>query len=374
MDLESCTLPLAQHCRDALASLPPAGPSETAEGTADVLDWNDWALQPRKKLQKILCMRIDNKLHTALLGSLDAASKARLHSCAGPLAAAWQWASPCNAGEKFDDGDYRSTARELLGQPVALSGSTCQNRARTGPSAGQPCGELLCAYARHAHRCSRGGGLKARSVDVENVLATIHEECGYTVARQVHVPQWNRWKSHCAPCNRRGVTWDLPGAPCAFCGASTEHELEEAIRDLGVRSARVPRALLDVTVRYGVPGGDTQLAAAAREPGAVNRAAELEKRLRYPDGRTPWQVVPFAVETFGRLGLSALKHLRGLARTRAQGLPDGGEAAASSLMQRWAARLSTALHRSNASRLRSALGAAEPERQRARDLDAELAG
>ena len=106
----------------------------------------------------------------------------------------------------------------------------------------------------------------------------------------------------------------------------------------------------------------------------MNRAAELEKRLRYPDGRTPWQVVPFAVETFGRLGLTALKHLRGLARTRAQGLPDGGEAAASSLMQRWAARLSTALHRSNASRLRSALGAAEPERQRARDLAAVLAG
>ena len=50
VDLESCTLPLAQHCRDALASLPPAGPSEPTEGIADVLDWNDWALQQWKKL------------------------------------------------------------------------------------------------------------------------------------------------------------------------------------------------------------------------------------------------------------------------------------------------------------------------------------
>ena len=129
-----------------------------------------------------------------------------------------------------------------------------------------------------------------------------------------------------------------------------------------------------MTVRYGVPGGDAALAAAARGPGAVNRTAELEKRLRYPDGRTPWQVVRFAVETFGRLGLTALKHLRGFARTRVQGSPDRSEAAASSLMQRWAVRFSAALHRSNASRLRSALGAAEPERPRARDLAAELAG
>ena len=85
--------------------------------------------------------------------------------------------------------------------------------------------------------------------------------------------------------------------------------------DQDVRSARVPRALLDVTVRHGVP---------ARGPGAVNRTAELEKRLRYSDGRTPWLVLPFAVESFGRLGPMAPKHLRGLARTRAQALPEGG--------------------------------------------------
>ena len=371
VNLETCTLPLAQHCRDAMAALPPAGPHEHDEATSNVLDCNDWALQPRKKLQKVLSMRFDKKLHTALLGSLDAPSKARLDSCSGPLAAAWQWASPCIAGEKVDDDDYFTTARDLLGQPVAPSGSTCQNRARTGPTTGQPCGELLCANARHAHRCSRGGGLKLRSVDVENVLASIHEECGYTVARQVHCPSETAGSGTAGRATSEG-TWDLPGAPCHHCGASTVFELEEAVLDLDVRSARVPRTLLDVTVRYGVPGGDAQLAAAARGPGAVNRTAEVEKRLRCPDGLTPWSVVPFAVESFGRLGPTALKHLRGLARTRAQALLEGGEAAASSLLRRWAARLSAALHRSNAARLRSSLGAAEPERLRARDLAAEL--
>ena len=88
----------------------------------------------------------------------------------------------------------------------------------------------------------------------------------HTVERQVHVPQWNRWKWRCRPCDRHGTTWDHPGAPCADCGAAVEVELEEAVLDLDVRSARVPRALLDVTVRYSVPGGDAQLAAAVRGP------------------------------------------------------------------------------------------------------------
>ncbi len=215
--------------------------------------------------------------------------------------------------------------------------------------------------------------MKVRSEDVESMLESIHVQCGYTVDRQVHVPQWNRWRWRCRPCDRKGTTWDHPGAPCAHCNAAVEVELEEAILDLDVRCARIPRTLIDVTVRYSVPGGERQLADAARGPGAVNHTAELDKRLRYADGRTPWQVVPFAVETCGRLGPAALKHLRGLARARTQGLADGGDAAVSALLLRWAARLSTALHRSNASRLRSALGAAEPARQRARDLAADLA-
>ena len=133
------------------------------------------------------------------------------------------------------------------------------------------------------------------------MFASIHEECGYTVARQVHCPSETAGSGTAGRATSEG-TWDLPGAPCHHCGASTVFELEEAVLDLDVRSARVPRTLLDVTVRYGVPGGDAQLAAAARGPGAVNRTAEMEKRLRYPDGRTHWSVVPFAVESFGRLG------------------------------------------------------------------------
>ena len=163
-------------------------------------------------------------------------------------------------------------------------------------------------------------------------------------------------------------------APCSRCNGQVEVELEEAVLDLEVRSARVPRAFVDVAVHHSVPGDAARLTAAARGGGAVNKEAEAEKRRRYPDGRAPWEVVPFAVETYGRLGAAALKHLRSLARARAQELPERGEETASTLLQRWSARISAALQRSNARRLRSALGAVEPAKLRARELAEALAG
>ena len=59
VNLEKSKLPLAQHCR--LAAMPPAGPTEHAEPTNDVLDWNDWVVRSRKKLQTVLSKRFDKK-------------------------------------------------------------------------------------------------------------------------------------------------------------------------------------------------------------------------------------------------------------------------------------------------------------------------
>ena len=154
MNIETCTLPLAQLCRDALTSMSSADASKFARGSADALNRNSWVLQLQKKLQKTLSKRIIKNLHTALLSSSDASSKARLHSCASPLASAWQWASPGKLGEAMGGSDYRSTVRELLGQPLALAGPTCQNRVRSGSSANQPCGEALCPFAKHAQAAS----------------------------------------------------------------------------------------------------------------------------------------------------------------------------------------------------------------------------
>ena len=151
-------------------------------------------------------------------------------------------------------------------------------------------------------------------------------------------------------------------------------ELEEAILDVEFRSASIPRAFIDVTVRHSIPSDAARLAAAARGGGAVNREAEADKKRRYPDGRAPWDVIPFALETYGRLGSAALSHLRSLARTRAQEAGAESVEYASVLLLKCSARISAALHRSNARRLSSALGALEPARRRARELAEFLAG
>ena len=135
------------------------------------------------------------------------------------------------------------------------------------------------------------------------------------------MPQWNRWRTVCDSCGKHGVHWNRPAGACGTCGGTVVVVLEEAILDLEVRSATVPRAFLDATVHHSVPGHAARLAAAALHPGAVNKEAE----------------------------------------------------AASALLQRWGARLSCALHRANATRLRSALGTAELTKARADDLAAELA-
>ena len=105
-----------------------------------------------------------------------------------------------------------------------------------------------------------------------------------------------------------------PAGPCSSCNAALKTRREEAKLDLEVRSAQQPRLFLDVTVHHTAPGDTTRLARAADSDGAVNQEAENEKRGRYPPGQTPWKVVPLALETYGRHGKVALKHLRSLAK------------------------------------------------------------
>jgi hypothetical protein len=372
-DLDSCDLPLARTCRAALATLPRAVPTDQRD--ADLQTWRELALRPRPKVQKMFSRRIDENNYSSLLALLGTNDRARLRSCAAPLAAAWQWASPASPEERLDNATYRTTARSLLGQAVAPeAGATCQHRARTG--ARQRCGAPVCAQAHHAHRCGVGGGFHDRTAALERVWTHIERECGHTVHDQVHVPLWDRWRYRCTSpaCRRGGHAWTLPTAPCTACGAGLEAWREEARLDLEVSSFQAPRVFYDVTVRHSVPGDAGRATAAANRGGVVAKEAEDAKRARYPDGRTPWRCVPLATESFGRHGQQALKHLRELAKEKAEAeLEDEGAAklAAGLLVQRWGAWLSAALHRANAALLFSALG---PEREPGhRGLAAELA-
>jgi hypothetical protein len=187
------------------------------------------------------------------------------------------------------------------------------------------------------------------------------------------VPGWDRWRSRCTSytCRDRGLAYAPPAGPCPECGALLGTKREEAILDLEVRSATVPRLYLDTTVHHSVPGDAPRLARAADRDGAVNAEAESEKDGRYQAGRTPWRVVALAQETYGRLGLAALKYLRKLARKQAAHLEDDGELAASALVLKWGCWLPVALHRENAKSMRKSLG--EDVLLKRSELAAELA-
>lgn len=85
-------------------------------------------------------------------------------------------------------------------------------------------------------------------------------------------------------------------------------------------------------------------------------------------------MLPLALETGGRHGRAALRHLRELARDLAgQEDEDRAAALASALAQRWGAQLSVALHAATARQLRSALGQERAQLARAA-LTAEALG
>ena len=116
--------------------------------------------------------------------------------------------------------------------------------------------------------------------------------------------------------------------PCAACSAPLHVDLEQALLDLEVRNAEVPKAYLDVTVRHAVGNDLARVRAAARRDGAACAEAERDKRERYPSARSSYLVVPLALETYGRHGRESPRYLRNLARKQAARLEEGdGEAA-----------------------------------------------
>ena len=369
--LDTCTLPIAGHCRDAFEAIPPA---TGIDDTTDALDWRRWALAPQKKVQKMLCKRVDIKNFQLLLASMDLSSRARLRSCAGPLAGAWQWASPASPSERFEDSEYRRTSRSLLGQPVAEEGSLCQNVTRSGAYMGQVCNEMICAQGHHCYRCARGGGTKSRSTDIEKVLMQILGECGNQSLAQVFVPQWARWKSHCASCSRDFMS-TAAAPPCPHCGQLASSVLEEAVLDIETRDHSGARTFIDVTIRHSIPGDSRRLQQAARCSYAVNSEAEKIKHLRYPSSAgVPGKMLPFAMVTFGGFGREAHSFLRSLARLQAQRAESDQRLTAAALIARWAARLAVPLHRANVRCLSSALGTASALRRLSRDFAEALVG
>ena len=104
--------------------------------------------------------------------------------------------------------------------------------------------------------------------------------------------------------------------------------------------------LIDVTIRH--PAAEAYQPRAAQQPGHAASSAEQQKLERYPerDGRS---IVPFAVETWGRMGGRAEDLLQKLAAEAARHHCRRGQSTtAGTFMKRWRASLDATLQRGQA--------------------------
>ena len=150
---------------------------------------------------------------------------------------------------------------------------------------GTTCGQQLDEQGYHAVTEQLGGGtLQLHTRLAKAVGSLVQLWCLVQPLYEQRVLAWDR------PSTRRGE----------------EHTVERAILDLEYVGPE-GRRWIDVTVRHPAAGDESAVRAAARKDGSASRRAERQKHQRYPGAN----LIPFAVETPGRLGAEARAWLLG---------------------------------------------------------------
>ena len=257
--------------------------------------------------------------NSALLDGGERRDKIRLRSAAGPNAGKSLVAPAGLQAAHFSDDQISEVLRWRLGLANVEASSMCRNVAAKNE---EECGEMKDQYGDHAVSCSYGPLRIKRHDDIADCLSDMIAETGAHVRREAYVramstPSQEAWLD----------IW-------AFAGL------------------RIQDLLVDVTIRH--PTASAYARAAADHDGAAARAAEVDKGKRYPPqgGR---RVVPFAMETWGRLGPEADALLESLAAEAARHAHRRGQATvASAFLRRWRATLDAALQKALAAALVSA--------------------
>ena len=154
----------------------------------------------------------------------------------------------------------------------------CSNTTATG----RVCGRPLDALGKHQDCCAPGGGLMVRH---DNVVRCIASLAARTVDPRPRIEQ---------------IILEL-ARPVA--GQVEAARLDVVVHDGAARS------LVDAVIVSPLAGDDALRRACARRDGHAARRAECTKRARYP----ALDLVPFALETGGRLGHAARVFLLRLA-------------------------------------------------------------
>ena len=230
---------------------------------------------PARHLQRSFNHAAGRATLARLLASADGRGRARLHSCGGPSAGRTFIAVPLTPILAFNDLDWSSAVRWRLGLPLCTPSARCQLSAA---DADKPCGAFLDLSGDHPQVCGKGPGFILRHDPICDALAWGCIEAGAHTRREAWVRGATRTRgSGGRPRPARLDVW-------AFGTLDLVDEL------------------LDVVVKH--PAGNDILASAASRPAAAADVAEQGKWDEYslPAGRN---LVPFGVETWGRLGTSA---------------------------------------------------------------------
>ena len=156
--------------------------------------------------------------------------------------------------------------------------TTCNNKT----SQGRVCGKPLDQYGQHSEACAPGGNLVIRHDALTNCIAAL--------ARR-------------GMDSRPKLEQVLPQLATSVAGQVSGGRMDVVLHN------GTSRFLVDVVVCSPLAGGPRQIAANARRDGLACRRAAISKRDKYSDP----ELVPFAVETGGRLGGDARMLLKTLA-------------------------------------------------------------
>ena len=246
----------------------------------------------------------------------------RLRSCGGPGAGSAMSELPQNKGDILLDWEFAAAFRWRLGLGKPPPGATCKKvSAKHNEECDKPLGECWM----HAVTCKWGPSINFVHGSLAKKLCEFGKEAGGIVRREVVIPEFQR---------------EGTNGP------------EDAIADVTIHgTAAAYEMLLDVTIRHPGAGRYTE---AGIKDGVAAKKAEEEKKTKYPP-RGGREMIPMAIEAYGRwgeIGLQTLRALAGAANDEVE--MRGGERDAQATMRRWLAETDLALIRGMARAIREA--------------------
>ena len=273
---------------------------------------------PQRNLLSRMLQFIAKRKFDALVATAGNRSRTRLQSASGPNAGKCLTAPAGVQQAHFRDDHFTTILQWRLGIVTPSSVSRCLNTKADGDI----CEEVLDPECDHAVCCPCGPLRIQRHNAVTDALADNMLETGAHVRREAWIQEFAT--------DAADAVLDIWAFGCSD------------IADL----------LIDVTIRH--PMSAAYQPSASHSPGIAAAAGERSKFTRYPaaHGRA---VIPFSVETWGRLGTHAEELLQKMvaAATR-HNVMRGHAPAPGSILKRWRAALDAILQRGVAMSLLSA--------------------